>query len=140
MGYSPSTSFGLYFQGELISVMSVKRKKGMLEIIRFASKIDMAVQGGFSKLLSHIEKIYRLDIMSFCDRRYSSGKSYLKCGFKLEGTTLGWSWTDKYNKYHRMKCRANMDSRKLSQAEHASELQWYKLYDAGQDKYTKKST
>jgi len=76
-------------------------------------------------------------VVSFCDLRYALGHTYTKLGFALEKTTLGWSWTDFKNTFNRLNCRANMDDRKLTQAEHAAELKWAKIYDAGQAKYVK---
>ena len=75
--------------------------------------------------------------MSWVDLRYGNGDSLKKVGFKIEKETLGWKWTDLHNTYNRLKCRANMDERCLTQAEHASELGWVKIYDAGQRLYAK---
>jgi hypothetical protein len=42
------------------------------------------------------------------------------------------------NTYNRLQCTANMDSRKLSEKEHAVELGWSRIYDAGQRFYSLK--
>jgi hypothetical protein len=138
--HQSAKGFGLYADDELVSLMSVRyQKKGTLEIARFGSKNFCSVRGGFSKLLKHVEKLYQPKItMSFCDLRYASGMSYDKLGFALESTTLGFEWTDKVKTYNRLRCRANMDERGLSQEEHAKELKWSKIYDAGQAKYVKR--
>lgn len=135
-----STSFGLYSGKLLVCCISIRKHKkdNSLEIARFASKNFTSVRGGFSKLLKHVERLYDPSkIISFCDMRYSTGVSYEKLGFTKASTTLGWNWTDKYNTYNRLKCRANMDSRKLSEKDHAQELKLYRIYDAGQAKYVK---
>ena len=75
--------------------------------------------------------------MSFVDLRYGNGSSLLKAGFELKGITLGWKWTDFKSTYNRLRCRANMDDRKLTEKEHANELGLYKIYDAGQAKFIK---
>jgi len=62
----------------------------------------------------------------------------LNKGFEETREALGWKWTDGTNTFNRLKCRANMDKRGLRQAEHAKELGWYKIYDAGQRLYVKK--
>lgn len=139
MGHLHSPTFGLYREEELVCAISIKKKEDGLDVVRFCNKIDMQVVGGLSKLLKHIENTYKPSfIQSFVDLRYATGHSYLKIGFELQGTSLGWSWTDGINVFNRLKCRANMDDRQLSQEEHAKELKWYKIYDAGQAKYIKK--
>jgi len=139
--YRAAKTYGLYTQdNELVCCMSLRRSKddNSLEISRFCSLLYTSVRGGFSKLLKFIEKLHNPSkILSFCDLRYSSGQSYEKLNFKLQATSLGWQWTDFLNIYNRRLCRANMDQRNLTQAEHSAELKWYKIYDAGQAKYVK---
>ena len=136
--YSAVKSYGLYSDDELVSCLSVRTTKDHLEIARFGGKLSCSIRGGFSKLLKHAQKIHNPSrLVSFCDLRYCTGKSYKDLGFELEGTTLGWRWTDKYQSFNRLKCKANMDDRNLSQKKHAEELKWYKIYDAGQAKYVK---
>lgn len=138
MGFSSGRMFGLYLNEELVSVMVVKMKNKILDIVRFSNRNNYSVRGGFSKLLSHVEKILQpKTIQSFCDLRYSQGKSYNLLGFEDKGTTLGWNWTDFEKTFNRLRCRANMDNRRLNQEEHARELGWHKIYDAGQRKYIK---
>jgi hypothetical protein len=138
--HQSAKAFGLFTKdNELVSLISIRyQKKGILEIARFGSKNFCSVRGGFSKLLKHVEKIYKPKvIMSFCDLRYASGMSYDRLGFTLVSTTLGFEWTDKVKTYNRLRCRANMDERGLSQEQYAEELKWAKIYDAGQAKYIK---
>jgi hypothetical protein len=138
--YSSARAFGLYYKEKLVCCISIRcnKKDNSIEIARFGSLINTSVRGGFSKLLNYVENIYKPSkVISFCDLRYSTGKSYEKLGFKLEKTTLGWRWTDFNNTFNRLQCRTNMDERVLTQAEYAKELGWYKIYDAGQAKYVK---
>jgi hypothetical protein len=139
MGFANATTYGLYLKEELVAAISIKMLHNQtLDIVRFASKKFYSVRGGFSKLLAHAIKIHNpTTVQSFCDLRYASGESYIKNGFQLESTTLSWQWTDFKNTFNRLKCTANMDDRKLTQSEHAEELGWYKIYDAGQAKYVK---
>jgi hypothetical protein len=60
-------------------------------------------------------------------------------GFTKKKEVLSWKWADIRSKhtYNRLKCRANMDSRNLSEKEYASELGWVKIYDAGQALFIK---
>jgi hypothetical protein len=136
MKFSNKPTYGLYMGDELVAAMSYQMKDKVLEISRFCSKIYTRVHGGFSKLLSFLIKEVSPDVVvSFCDLRYSVGNSYLKVGFEYVGSTLGWRWTNGIRTYNRLKCRANMDKRQLSEKEYAHEFNWVKIYDAGQAKY-----
>ena len=129
---------GLLFNGSIVACMSYMQSGQTLEISRFANKLFTSVRGGFSRLLSHIEKQRNPSIVqSFCDLRYATGGSYTRNGFSLQSVTQGWNWTDGRFVFNRLTCRANMDERKLSEAEHAKEMGIYKIYDAGQAKYVK---
>ena len=139
-GYIKSSCIGLYYNEELISLMSykVQRKKGFIKIDRFCSKAGFSVMGGFSKLLKYIESLTEnLPIHYWVDLRYGTGTFMLDHGFKLEKETLGWEWTDFKNTYNRLRCRANMDKRGLSESEYAAELGWVRIYDAGQRLFIK---
>lgn len=139
MGTGPNAiCYGLFYERELVAAISVRRKSEGLEISRFCTKCGYLVRGGFSKMLKYVEQLHSPSfIESFCDLRYSSGNSYLQCNFKEVSTTIGFQWTDFQKTFNRAQCRANMDDRRLSQAEYAKELGWYKIYDAGQVKYRK---
>jgi hypothetical protein len=103
-----TTSFGLYRDNELVSCISIKyyNRLRQIKIVRYCSKTHQKVHGGFSKLLRHIEDIYRpIQIISFCDSRYALGHSYENLGFQIDGVTLGWKWTDGKETYNRLICR-----------------------------------
>lgn len=138
-GYIASRHIGLYYQEELVSIMSYKIRKKYVKIDRFCSKANYSIIGGFSKLLKQVQKINKesLPIHYWVDLRYGSGNFLLNFGFKVEKETLGWEWTNFTTTYNRLQCRANMDDRGLSEKEHAEELGWYKIYDAGQRLYIK---
>lgn len=85
-----SYRYGLFYQGELVSVMTFgKNRFGEgIELLRFANKINTNVVGGASKLF----KAFINDhpdipiIVSFADRRWSSSDAfYPKLGFRQDG-------------------------------------------------------
>ena len=121
--------------------MSYRQSKTVMKIERFCSKLDFSVQGGFSKLLSYIETNCMgssiKEIHNWVDLRYGTGKHLVNKGFVMTKETLGWKWTDGYQTFNRLSCRANMDHRRLSEKEHAKEFGWYRIYDAGQRLYVK---
>lgn len=139
MGSMSAKHIGLYAkEGEkkLVSIMSFKQRKNVCKIERFCSQINTSVVGGFSKLLKALEIEYIneniTEIYNWVDLRYGTGDHLANKDFVLEKETLGWKWSDGESTYNRLRCRANMDDRKLTQQEHADELGWYKIYDSGQ--------
>lgn len=131
-----SRSIGLIFEGQVVAGMSYKLQKKTLFIERFCSVLNTTVVGAFTKLLNYIIKIYQpTTVINFVDLRYGTGKNLLTLGFELEKIHLGFKWTNGTKTFHRLKCKANMDFRKLSEKEYAEELGWFKIYDAGQAKY-----
>ena len=128
---------GLYFKGELVSLIGYKKYKEGIDISRFCSKKGYLITGGLSKLLKSVETEKPKFIQYYIDLRYGTGKEIEGMGYILQGTTLGWKWTDWDVTYNRLFCRANMDSRGLSEIEHAVELEVFKFYDSGQRKYVK---
>lgn len=138
MGDHPSSKgWGLFYNNQLVQLITVKNHSSYLDIARLCSLNNTTVVGGFSKLLNAVKKYYTAasKIISYCDLRYSSGTGYEKLGFKRQSITLGWKWTDSKSTFNRRRCRANHDDRRLTEAEYAAELKWYKIYDAGQAKY-----
>jgi hypothetical protein len=77
-------------------------------------------------------KQFNKPIVSYCDLRYATGRSYIALGFKELGTTLGWEWTNLTQRFNRTKCKAGNGK---TEKQNATELGWYRIYDAGQRKY-----
>jgi len=94
-GSCPSAvAVGLWYKGELVSVMTIGSarfsKKYDTELLRFASKLNTSVIGGFSRLLNFASSVMELGIMvSYADVRFSSvnpeNTVYSKHGFKHLG-------------------------------------------------------
>jgi very-short-patch-repair endonuclease len=135
-----SNHLGLYFNEELVMILSYRVFEDIkkVKIDRLCSKINTSVIGGFGKLLKKLESnLLNYQVEYWVDLRYGTGSYLDKFGFKKTRDTLGWKWTDNFSTYNRLRCRANMDKRNLSQAEYAKELGWVKIYDAGQRLYIK---
>lgn len=131
-------AIGGFIDGELVVCLSYRKYKDGIDIARFSSALFTTVCGGLSRLISYVEKLEKPRfIQSFVDLRYGDGHSLETLGFKRVSTTLGWEWTNNKATFNRLKCRANMDDRKLSEAECAKELGWHRIYDAGQAKYVR---
>lgn len=111
-------------------------KDNSMEVLRYSTALNTSVIGGFSKLLKHVTRSNSniKSVISFVDLRYGNGKSLEKIGFTRSSVSLGWSWVDKFSKtQNRLRVRAGNGK---TESEHASELGWAKIYDAGQAKYT----
>lgn len=84
---------GCYHQGQLVAIATfgIPRygaAEGSFELLRFANVMHTTVVGGFSKLLTHFRRNYNLShLISFADRRWSSGNMYAKSGFELTRTS-----------------------------------------------------
>ncbi len=87
-----SVIIGLVKNGELLSAMSFgplrknlgrKSSENCWELLRFCNKKNYNVVGGASKLLSYFIKEKKpVDIISYADKRWSTGNLYEKIGFK----------------------------------------------------------
>ena len=98
---------------------------------RFCTKLHTRVVGGFSRLLKRCKKYCKnnniKEIISFCDLRYSTGKVYEQNGFINKGESVSWCWTDFDKTYHRLTFQKNKEG---------YDAGFYKIYDAGQRKYS----
>lgn len=138
MGTVKAKHIGLFYNDILVSVLSYKVKQGKCKIERYCSLINSIVIGGFTKLLKKLESVVDVDeIHYWTDLRYGTGFHLKNYGFEHIKDTQGWKWTDNHQTFNRLACRANMDERNLSEREHAKELKWKKIYDAGQRLYIK---
>lgn len=85
-------NLGLYYNNELIFIMTFGKPRYdniyEWELLRFSSKLNTTIIGGFSKLLSYFIKIYNpKNILVYCPRNISCGNVFFKNNFKLINTT-----------------------------------------------------
>jgi hypothetical protein len=75
---------GLIYNNELMCCMGFnKHNYYSYEITRYANKLNSTITGGASKILSYfINKYNPLTILTYANRRYSTGNLYEKLGFK----------------------------------------------------------
>ena len=89
--------YGLFYKNELVAAASFSsgrpiERNGIIfrsfELVRFANISGHIVVGGVGKLLKHfIHEVKPDDVMSYADLDWSSGSSYEKLGFQLDGAT-----------------------------------------------------
>jgi hypothetical protein len=86
-GINSSVNLGLFFENEMISVMSFSKsrfEKDTTELTRFASKKGCSVVGGFGKLFKHYINNYKFnEITTYADIRFFDGNVYERNGFKF---------------------------------------------------------
>jgi hypothetical protein len=92
-GYAFSTvRLGLKLDDELVACMSFVKsrftKSAEWELLRYSTKLNSSVTGGFSKLLQYFIKIYNSQsIISYSDKCWSVGNVYQSNGFKYFRTS-----------------------------------------------------
>lgn len=149
-----SYNIGLYFESELVSLMSFGKlrkslgslhKEGTWELLRFCNKIETEVTGGASKLMKKfiVEKLPD-KIISYCDRRWSpTGDLYKKLGFEFIHNTNPNYWyyrNNSYQKYHRFNFRKDVLIKegfdpKKTEFEIMNERKFIRVYDCGSSKW-----
>lgn len=86
-----SICFGLKYENELAACMTFGKPRFggnyNYELIRYSSKLNTSVVGGASKLLNAFKKEYTGIIVSYADRKWSTGNMYEKLGFIVDGKT-----------------------------------------------------
>ena len=145
-GYVPSSyCVGLFYDNELISIMSFKRtrfsKKAEWELLRFCNILNTTVMGGAERLFSHfIKQNNPKSVLSYCHLHLFTGKIYYKMGFKPHHTTEpGYWYTRDYKTLHN---RIQFQKHKLKNIllefdETASEWEnmknngWDRIWDCG---------
>ena len=93
--YTPAIfTLGLYKENTLLSALSFRKHKEGIEIARFATKDNVTVVAGFSKLLKHSIQLIKErytdihKIVTYCDRDWTANyinSVYYKNGFTFVG-------------------------------------------------------
>lgn len=136
-------AFGLKYNGELIACMSFRKsiqysQSHVIEIARFANKLNFCVIGGFSKILKHaiegMDSQYSKIITYIdLDHGHSEDNVYSCNGFSyVKDTVLDYSYTDGFNRYSRWQFQATPDK---SEKELTEEAGVYKIYGTGNKLY-----
>lgn len=88
-GYSTaSIGYGLYYDSDLVAIMTFckgcQNAKYDYELVRYATKKQITVIGGGSRLLKYFKThIQFLSMVSYSDKSWNSGKFYRMLGFTL---------------------------------------------------------
>ncbi len=140
-------NYGLFSENELVAVMTFSKPRFNYnyeyELIRYCSKLNYTVTGGASKLLKHFTNtVLPKSIVSYSDKRWSTGKLYKTLGFSFKHTSAP---NYRYYKYKtslsRYQCQKHLlpalvpefYDPKLSESQIMRNAGYYKVYDCGSD-------
>ncbi len=92
------THYGLFDGTELVSMITIgksrfKNKESLWELLRYVTKIGCSVTGGFDRLIKESLRS-RENMITYCDLRLFSGKTYARKGTLLRVNPQGYSWVD----------------------------------------------
>ncbi|WAE77138.1 endonuclease domain-containing protein [Escherichia phage ph0011] len=145
-----SIHIGLYYGCDLVAVMTFGKsrfdKNYEYELIRYCS--SGTVVGGASKLLKYFETVYNpQSLLTYADMDWSNGNLYTVLGFELDSyTEPGYFYYDPqtHERISRQKCQKHKLIKKghdinLTERQICCDvLGYYKIYNSGNIKYTKK--
>ena len=139
-----SIRYGLFYENELASVMTFGKprfnKNYDFELIRFASKLGVQVIGGASRLLAHFREEHSGSIVSYADRRYSTGGLYRALGFeKISESRPNYWWVRQGMRLSRYQCqKRNLPkvlggafNESLSESENMAANGFWRMFDCG---------
>ena len=147
-----SIRYGLMHKDELVSVMTFGKarfnKRYQYELMRFCNKLNTSVVGGASKLLKHFIKIHDpTSIITYADRRYSTGNLYDQLGFTRDGETqpsyfyvnISEGCLARHSRLqfqkHKLKDKLSTFNSELSESDNMYANGYGKIYDCGSLRY-----
>lgn len=139
-----TAAYGLEHNGIIVSTMAfLHRGNGIWEMVRFCSSLN--VIGGASRLLGMFKKEQTWEqIISFADRRWSTGDLYHKIGFEVEKEIpIDYSYTKqgilshKFN-HRKQKYKERYDIEVMTEKEIMAAEGWNRIWDCGKIKFVMK--
>lgn len=137
--------YGLFFNGELVSVMTfsksnLSRKISDWEINRFCNKLDYNIIGAASRLFKKFVLEHNPDkVISYADSRWSEGNLYKVLNFKFEKQTTPNYWyflPNELTRIHRFSLRKNSDDvQELTEKENRLAQGYNRIWDCGNSKW-----
>lgn len=131
-------AYGLYRNNELLMLVTIgthHRNNKDLVLSRLVSKTGVTVVGGLSRLSKKLKHLYP-GLITWIDKRFSTGESWLMCGWELDGDL-----PPDYIYYNiKTKTMVSKQSRRkkkiktpegMTEREHAKLDGLYRFYDCG---------
>lgn len=135
-----SFTVGLRHEGELVCVMAFIKRKDGIEMVRFVTKLDTSIRGGFSRCARAINSPF----YTYCENRLFGGSGYLAAGMVQAGKSSppDLSYTNGHRVENRRKFQKKaMASRwedfdpTLTEKQNAEKHGWYQLWGCGTTRY-----
>ena len=139
-----SLKIGLYFENELVSLMTFnqyegrkKMEKSQWNINRFCNKLNTNVIGGASKLFKYFIKNYKVNrVISYSDSDWSLGNLYSNLGFKkVSESRPDYKYIFEGVRTHKSRFRKSRLNTNLSESEYMKKSQIHKIWDCGKIKW-----
>ena len=142
-------SMGAYYDDRLIGVMCFSNTTGRMDLIRYATDINMVSSGLFTRMLKQSVNDFKLSgkITSLSDNRHSDGNVYYRSGWTFAANSEStYSYTDyktRFNKQtftkDKIAKRFGIDSdtmKKYTEWEIMQELGYDRIWDVGKKRWT----
>lgn len=129
MGKGSGKTYGLEYEGKIVSAIRINRRGRSIEISRFCNLLNTSVIGGYSKLISHIEKAEKPELIkTFVDLRYGDGTYLSELGFEKIRESVSFRWVRDDKTVSRQQYTGNT----------GYENRCFKIWDCGQALWQKK--
>jgi len=137
---SSIVSFGLYYNEELIGVISGSKhhRAGHNDLVldRLCFKTGVTVAGGASRLLSRLMQWGResgfTTMISWSDQRYSEGNVYRKMGFTLDEILKpDYSYVNGYKRISKQSCKKSAIAKKWPEIYHPDKTEREMMIEVG---------
>jgi hypothetical protein len=146
-GVKAIKAFSLWYNEEIVAALSLrppytKKHKGLIEIARFATKLNTRVDFAFSRLLkaamSWAKSQGYKGVLSYADCRISTGKVYQANGFEqLKRTSPNYFYTNFKIREGRFKHKKSILLEGSTELEQNRNLGWFRVFDAGSETFIK---
>nr|QMP83597.1 MAG: hypothetical protein [Caudoviricetes sp.] len=134
--------YSLWYDGEIVSALSINKsrfEKGKYEIVRYVTKCNTQIVGGFSKLLKRAKEDFG-ELYSYTDLRYFTGEIYRYSGTFIRRSKPGYFWTKGIIRISRYKTQKRNLSKILQNFdENETEIEnmikngYVRIFDCGHD-------
>lgn len=98
-GEGSGRTIGLELEGKVICALRFQCFESEINISRFCCLCDWSVAGGYSKLLSKLDRTKT--IVNFTDARHGDGEHLSALGFRKVSEHVGFEWTNGYESFNR---------------------------------------
>lgn len=141
-----SLKIGLYYNSELVSVMTFNKNEGRYKmnengwnLSRFCNLINTNIIGGASKLFKYFERNYKPNrTISYADNDWSVGNLYFKLGFDLiNEPSPDYKYIVDKKRVNKSKYRKSKLKTSLTESEEMSKRGINKIWDCGKLKFEK---